>query len=835
MANTKSLIWVLIIFFGLYPMVTFGTIINVPTSQSTIQNGINSSVNGDTVLVSPGEYKENINFLGKKIVVASKYILTNDTSYISNTVIRGINNTSTVSFANNEDSLSILTGFTITNGLVGIYCQNSNPTLTFLKIENNASNDFGGGIKCINSNPLIKNTTIRNNQSRYDGGGFYCSNSNPIIMNSTIENNQSYQNGGGLYCSNSNPKLNNVVVSFNKSMVDGGGIYSENNSQPKILNSFISNNISTWYGGGIACYKSNAILDSVTISFNKSESWYSGGLHCEKSSPILTNVLITENNVARAVGAGAGGGGIGIIDSSNPYLSNVTITKNAALVSGGGIYIDAYSAITFDTVKRSNIYHNESTFGFEIFSENKEVHLVVDTFIVMKPSSDQLYPINNYTFDILHAKVSQENSVLYVSPNGNNENDGLSWFNPLKTIGYAKSIIKATSHTQGVIYLDSGLYSMSTNGERYGLQIWSNISMRGRGVNQTILEGNDQDGILHYSYVLGDTIENLSLTNGRSSFGGGIAITNSDVVLKNVIIRDCNGINGGAINVSLYSNVTIVNSLFFHNTATAWGGALYGGELAHFKLINVTITDNLANDNGGGIYCYAANVDLINSILWNNSPFQVYIYEFAGASEINAAYSDIQDGLNGIRYKGNGIIWYDSTNISTDPLFESSSGNYHLSNASPCIGVGIDSIQILDYFLVSSAVDIEQHLRADSLHTFPDIGAYEFLYEQPDNIEHFGKEIVSDFSLLQNFPNPFNPSTTFKYSIAHTSNVSIIVYNTLGQIVKELSKGTQSVGDYYIHFSGIELPSGVYFYTINAVSENGKDIFRDTKKMLLMK
>jgi len=109
------------------------------------------------------------------------------------------------------------------------------------------------------------------------------------------------------------------------------------------------------------------------------------------------------------------------------------------------------------------------------------------------------------------------------------------------------------------------------------------------------------------------------------------------------------------------------------------------------------------------------------------------------------------------------------------------------------------------------------------------------LYEQPDNIEHFGKEIVSDFSLLQNFPNPFNPSTTFKYSIAHTSNVSIIVYNTLGQIVKELSKGTQSVGDYYIHFSGIELPSGVYFYTINAVSENGKDIFRDTKKMLLMK
>ena len=65
------------------------TLINVPSLFSTIQTAINYSSNGDTVLVQPGTYVENINYNGKNIVVGSLYLTTQDTSYISSTIIDG--------------------------------------------------------------------------------------------------------------------------------------------------------------------------------------------------------------------------------------------------------------------------------------------------------------------------------------------------------------------------------------------------------------------------------------------------------------------------------------------------------------------------------------------------------------------------------------------------------------------------------------------------------------------------------------------------------------------------------------------------------------------------
>ena len=92
---------------------TQATIINVPADSRTIQGGINNAVDGDTVLVRPGIYIENINFNGKDIVLASMFLLTQDTSYISQTIIDGNKDGSVVSFESGEDSTSVLTGFTI--------------------------------------------------------------------------------------------------------------------------------------------------------------------------------------------------------------------------------------------------------------------------------------------------------------------------------------------------------------------------------------------------------------------------------------------------------------------------------------------------------------------------------------------------------------------------------------------------------------------------------------------------------------------------------------------------------------------------------------------------
>ena len=94
----------------------YAMIINIPADYPTIQQGIDASNNGDTVLVQPGTYYENINFNGHNIVLGSLFLTTGDTSYIEQTVIDGNAAGSVITLNTDEDSTTALTGFTITNG-----------------------------------------------------------------------------------------------------------------------------------------------------------------------------------------------------------------------------------------------------------------------------------------------------------------------------------------------------------------------------------------------------------------------------------------------------------------------------------------------------------------------------------------------------------------------------------------------------------------------------------------------------------------------------------------------------------------------------------------------
>ncbi|NWG27975.1 MAG: SBBP repeat-containing protein [Ignavibacteriaceae bacterium] len=107
-------------------------------------------------------------------------------------------------------------------------------------------------------------------------------------------------------------------------------------------------------------------------------------------------------------------------------------------------------------------------------------------------------------------------------------------------------------------------------------------------------------------------------------------------------------------------------------------------------------------------------------------------------------------------------------------------------------------------------------------------GSFEYSYTVEVS---FG--ILKEFSLDQNFPNPFNSTTTINYSIADPSSVVLKLYNTLGEEVAVLVNEEKDTGKYSLKFNAKELPSGIYLYKLNASGNSGEYNF--VKKFILLR
>ncbi|HVO75809.1 MAG TPA: T9SS type A sorting domain-containing protein, partial [Ignavibacteriaceae bacterium] len=110
-------------------------------------------------------------------------------------------------------------------------------------------------------------------------------------------------------------------------------------------------------------------------------------------------------------------------------------------------------------------------------------------------------------------------------------------------------------------------------------------------------------------------------------------------------------------------------------------------------------------------------------------------------------------------------------------------------------------------------------------------GTFEYSKEILLNVNFGPKE----YFLYQNYPNPFNPSTTIRYAVPLESKVEITIFDMLGEIIELFHEGIKEKGMHEIQWEPKNLSSGVYFYSVNAKSTDGKQSYLKTQKMLLMK
>jgi endo-1,4-beta-xylanase len=105
----------------------------------------------------------------------------------------------------------------------------------------------------------------------------------------------------------------------------------------------------------------------------------------------------------------------------------------------------------------------------------------------------------------------------------------------------------------------------------------------------------------------------------------------------------------------------------------------------------------------------------------------------------------------------------------------------------------------------------------------------QYIKDNPTGVKETTSTLPATFELDQNFPNPFNSSTTIKYSIAITSRVTLKIFDILGREVQTVINTVQASGQYTVSFNAQDLASGIYFYQMNAGN------FTAIKKLVLVK
>jgi N-acetylneuraminic acid mutarotase len=317
---------------------------------------------------------------------------------------------------------------------------------------------------------------------------------------------------------------------------------------------------------------------------------------------------------------------------------------------------------------------------------------------------------------------------------------------------------------------------------------------------------------------------------------------NRPLITGNIISHNVSRQGGGGIGFYRTSNARIENNIIVHNSGV--GGGIVCSVAGSPVIVNNTIAYNSATYGGGGIACRrGSNPILINNILYGNSaPLgrgpQVGLDDDAADPVI--LYCNIQGGKEG--FGGNGIGSYYTglyvNNIDADPGFvNAAAGDYRLSDSSPCLGAGVDSIGLQGVWYHAPRACFGANPRPSPAGSSPDIGACENLLGEPvTGVDEAFDALPTWFALEQNYPNPFNPTTVIRYGVPGTrgpglgtSNVRLVVYDLLGREVATLVDGNKPAGVHEVKCDAAGLASGVYLYRLMAGD------FVETKKLTVLK
>jgi hypothetical protein len=716
-------------------------------------------VNGDTIIVAPGVYGENVVFDGHRVTVRSTDPA--DPNVVASTVVDGGAAGSVFTMFDGENRTAVLDGLTIRNGSAthnggGVFLLNVSPTIRRCVIEDNVAGDSGGGVYFSGAltDPLIEDCTIRRNRATSQrGGGLAVLDGKGIVQRSRIEGNSARLGGGAALTNARTVVIDNLIVG-NSAVVRGGAIEST--------------------GAGGNTLRHNTIVGNTCIEG-------AGGIYVSETPPVISHSILWNNGDDLDLPEGVQASYCDVEDgdagpgnfSADPdfagegdyHLRNVSPCVGA----GDPTFTPREGELDFDGDPR--VLHGRVDVGADEADLGSVLPLQISSLpeinvaVLIDPLDDDgkgngTTPLTrNYPQDtIVSLRLQPVDLSFFVRWRLDGAPQGLGESVLQLTMDQPHSAVAAFVQG-GTILVDGqggGDYETiqeaidaAVDGDviavRPGVYL-ERITFRGKAiivqsldpqdnevVATTVIDGEQRGSVVTFNNGedVDSVLRGFTIRNGQAAFGGGIyAWTDEDnytsPTIERCVIRDNVATTDGGAAWLKFGSAVLLRNTVVSNRATRYGGGVatadIGGQTNHNPVFEGNLFLGNTAGTGGGLYLSNQAIASLRSnvIARNTAGTGAGIITYS-ASTIR--YCTVADNSGSGIHRGGGtptvnncIVWGNrddlvnvtatysdisdgdpgTGNISANPRFaDAQSGLYNLLQDSPCIDAGQPGLFVL--------------------------------------------------------------------------------------------------------------------------------------------